>query len=224
VFCKSEIGMPGNVVPQFLLATEHKIKSHKKELEKMYSTEYFREQINGDLAEKFVDGKTLKQFIETEDRAYSSTLELYSVWKTNNVAKRSLVAEREENYQYNYYALSEALSDRNLGRAFHCGPLCLDAVLKSVESLRPEEKRKHALEARSVKESKSSLDFWTELVVWAGSVFAELDAEAVDQTNVAYKPGPSSQQPTVLFKQTRFPDRGLKSRQNQAPLMAKKRY
>jgi hypothetical protein len=30
--------MPGNVVPQFLLATENKIKSHKKELEKMYST------------------------------------------------------------------------------------------------------------------------------------------------------------------------------------------
>jgi hypothetical protein len=76
------------------------------------------------------------------------------------------VAEREENYQYIFhYGLPEVLSDRKLGRAFHCGPLCLDAVLKSIESLRPEERRKHALEARSVKESKSSLDFWTELVV-----------------------------------------------------------
>ena len=65
----------------------------------MYSTEYFREQINGDLAEKFVDGKTLKQFIETEDSAYSSTLDHYSLWKN----KRWLVAEREENYQYIFF-------------------------------------------------------------------------------------------------------------------------
>jgi hypothetical protein len=72
--------MPGNAVSQFLLSTENKIKSHK-ELEKMYSTEYFREQINGDLVDKFVDGKTLKQFIETEDSAYSSTLDHYSLWK-----------------------------------------------------------------------------------------------------------------------------------------------
>ena len=174
--------MPGKnkAVSQFHLATENQIDTYKKDLENMYSTEYFTEQIKGDLAEKFVDGKTLKQFIETEDTAYTSTQGHYLLWSNNNVAKHRLVAEREENYQYIYFALPEVLSDRKLGRAFHCGPLRLDAVLKSIESLRPEERRKYALEARGVKESKSSLDFWTELVVWAGCVFAKLDAEAVD--------------------------------------------
>ena len=165
----------------------------------MYDAKYFEEWIERDLAQKFDDSETLRHFIETKDNTYRSMLDEYMPWKKN---QGSNVTIDKENYHYVFEIVIPGVrSNRRLARLarkFHCGPLHLDAVLESIDALYRDEKKEHAIGLRRIKESKSSLEFWTGLVHWAGSAWTELDAEAVKPANVAYLPAPTRQRAIPL--------------------------
>jgi hypothetical protein len=160
---------------------------------KMYDAKYFEEWIERDLVQKFDDSETLRHFIETEDNTYRSMLDEYMPWKKN---QGSNVTIDKENYHYVFEIVIPGVrSNRRLARLarkFHCGPLHLDAVLESIDALHKDEKKEHTIGLRRIKESKSTLEFWTGLVHWAGSIWTQLDAEAVEPANVAYLPARTS--------------------------------